>query len=556
MVETVKDFYLIGLTGNLGCGKSTVRRMLEQLGARGIDADLLAHVAMERGTPAWNAIIKSFGADVLRYDGEIDRQHLGKQVFENPEALNQLEGIVHPAVGELVKEILRENQKSVVVLEAIKLIESGLYQWCDALWVVTCPSEVQVERVVRDRQMRPEDAQARLAAQSAENEKTRLANIVIDNSGDAGKTRAQVEKAWAETVHVESARDKTGWLFDELAQSEPSAPLPPVAEATVEPPTPPPATEPPPAPEAPVEPPTPAPPSVPIAPQDAEPPAAPAAKLEQPVTEARVEPEAPTPPQTPVPPSVAETGVEPAALTPPQTPVPPPAIEPPIPTPPPARVEPPAPVPSPEESGRPVAPAPPPPAASKETTEETAPTPVQRPTAAAQKPRPPQGNLIVQVRPARRSDLDALSVALAQAEGRREPLSAAETLKRLGERGYRIALAQGRIVAMAAWEAENLVAITRDIRAASPEIARQAFPPLLSLIEQDANSLVCEVSILLTDARTPSVVANAATASGYRMSDLDALHKVWRQVISERFKAGEKIWVKPLRKELITKPVE
>jgi dephospho-CoA kinase len=493
LVETVKDFYLIGLTGNLGCGKSTVRRMLEQLGARGIDADLLAHAAMDRGTPAWDAIIKSFGADILRYDGEIDRQSLGKHVFENPQALSRLEEILHPAVADLVKQILRENEKPVVVLEAIKLIESSLYQWCDALWVVTCPSELQVERVVRDRQMRPEDAQARLAAQSAEDEKKRLANVVIDNSGDVSKTREQVEKAWAETVHVESARDKTAWLLDQPAPSQPSAPPPPVAEATAEPPTPPPA---------------------------------------------------------PVSPPVAEAPAESPAPSPPPAPVPPPVVEP--------FAEPPAPAPESKETGLPPAPAPAPtpPAAPKETTEKTAPTPEQQPTPAAQKARPPQQDLIVQVRPARRADLDALSKALAQAEGKREPLSAAETLKRLGERGYRIALAHGRIVAMAAWEAENLVAITRDIRAASPEIARRAFPPLLSLIEQDANSLVCEVSILLIDARTPSVVANAATASGYRMTDLDALHKVWRQVISERLKQGEKIWVKPLRKELITRPVE
>jgi dephospho-CoA kinase len=458
MVETVKDFYLIGLTGNLGCGKSTVRRILEQLGARGIDADLLAHAAMERGTPAWGAIVKTFGPDTLRYDGEIDRQSLSKRVFADPEALSRLEQILHPAVGDLVKQILRENVKPVVVLEAIKLIESGLHHWCDALWVVTCSSEDQVERVVRDRQMRPEDARARLDAQSAQDEKTRLANVVIDNSGDISKTGAQVQKAWAETVHVESARDKSAWLFDKPAPSQPSPPPPPVAEA--------------PAPE-------PAPP--------------------------------PAPAPTPEP--------EPKATS----------ISPPTPT---------------------------PPVAPEQPTEKTAQIPERRPTPPPQRPPPLPRDLLVQVRPARRADMDALSKTLAQAEGKKEPLSPAETLKRLGERGYRIALAQGRIVAIAAWEAENLVAVTRDIRAESPEIARQAFPPLLSLIEQDANSLVCEVSILLVDARTPSIVSNVASASGYRVSDLDSLYKVWRQVISERLREGEKIWVKPLRKELITRPIE
>lgn len=145
---------------------------------------------------------------------------------------------------------------------------------------------------------------------------------------------------------------------------------------------------------------------------------------------------------------------------------------------------------------------------------------------------------------------------MALSEGKKEPLSPAETLKRLGERGYRIALAQGRIVALASWEAENLVAITRGIRAESPEIARQALLPLLALIEQDANSLACEVSVLLVDARTPSIISNFASASGYQVSELDALYKVWRQVVSERLREGEKIWVKPLRKELTTRPIE
>ncbi len=465
----MNEFYLIGLTGNLGCGKSTVRRMLEQMGARGIDADLLGHAAMERGTRAWNEIIKTFGPDILRYDGEIDRQSLGKRVFGNPEALGRLEGIIHPAVGELVKQALRDNENPVVVLEAVKLVESGLDRWCDGVWVVTCTSEDQVQRVVRDRNMRPEDARARLSSQSAQEDKARVATVVIDNSGDVENTRAQVRKAWGETVRPERARDKSAWLLEAKPTSKP----------------------------------TPQPPTVKVA-RASSPPAAPAPKPAG----------VPTAPERPVQPTPAS---------------------------------PPAPAPQPEHLLQPEAPA---------VSQVEKPTEKQEP-----RPQPPAPKEtapaipLVQVRPARRSDLDTLSIALAKSEGSKEPLSKAETLKRLGERGYRIALAQGRIVALASWEAENLVAITRGIWAESPESARASLPPLLALIEQDANGLVCEVSVLLLDSHTPLLFTQVAGAAGYRVGDMNVLHKVWRQVIAERLKEGDKVLVKPLRKELITKPV-
>ena len=149
----MKNFYLIGLIGNLGSGKSTVRKMLEQLGARGIDADALAHVVMQRGTPTWRAIVDAFGASILAYDGRIDRRALGARVFADASALQTLEAIVHPAVGALTKDLLRETTQPVVVLEAIKLIGAGMHHWCDALWAVTCPVDAQIERVTRTRQI-------------------------------------------------------------------------------------------------------------------------------------------------------------------------------------------------------------------------------------------------------------------------------------------------------------------------------------------------------------------------------------------------------------------
>ncbi len=165
--HSVKNFFLIGLTGNLGSGKSTVRRMLEQLGARGIDADALGHVVMARGTSTWREIVETFGADILTFSGRVDRQKLSARVFSGGDGLQKLEAIVHPAVDTLTRQMLRQVQEQIVVVEAVKLIEAGLHFRCDAVWVVKCAPEVQIGRVMRDRQMSEPDARARLAAQGS-----------------------------------------------------------------------------------------------------------------------------------------------------------------------------------------------------------------------------------------------------------------------------------------------------------------------------------------------------------------------------------------------------
>ncbi|MEW5718587.1 MAG: dephospho-CoA kinase [Chloroflexota bacterium] len=226
----MKSFYLIGLIGNLGSGKSTVRKMLEQLGARGIDADALAHVVMQRGTPTWRAIVDAFGASILAYDGRIDRRALGTRVFADARALQTLEAIVHPAVGTLTKDLLRETTQPVVVLEAIKLIEAGMHHWCDALWAVTCPADAQIERVARTRSVSADDVRARLAAQGTLDDQLRLADVVIDNSGDLEATRAQVTRMW-KALRPETAHDKSEWLWN-ILRVEP----PPPSVVTVTPP--------------------------------------------------------------------------------------------------------------------------------------------------------------------------------------------------------------------------------------------------------------------------------------------------------------------------------
>ena len=139
---------LIGLTGNIATGKSTVARMLADLGATVIDADRVAHEAMRAGTAVHAAILAAFGPEIVRTDGEIDRARLGALVFADPNALARLERIVHPAVTAEVARRIAEAPTPVVVVEAIKLIEAGMAERCDSLWVTTCPSELQVQRPV------------------------------------------------------------------------------------------------------------------------------------------------------------------------------------------------------------------------------------------------------------------------------------------------------------------------------------------------------------------------------------------------------------------------
>ena len=154
--------YLIGLTGNIATGKSTVAQMLEELGTTVIDADALVHELERKGTPVYSDIVAAFGPGILDQVGEIDRKALGAIVFVDPAQLRKLESIVHPAV--LLESVRRitEAATPVVVYEAIKLIEAGRAEMCDALWEVTARSEVQLQRLMRDRHMSEDEARQRV----------------------------------------------------------------------------------------------------------------------------------------------------------------------------------------------------------------------------------------------------------------------------------------------------------------------------------------------------------------------------------------------------------
>jgi len=195
--------YVIGLTGNIGTGKSVVRRMLEHLGAYGIDADALAHRAIARGAPGYAPVVQTFGRWILTPDGQIDRTRLGRLVFADPEALSSLEKIVHPLVSQALDYLIGRSKHSVVVIEAIKLIEAGLHKNCDSLWVTYAPFEQQMARLVQKRGLSAESARQRIEAQPPQSEKVSAADVVIKNTGSFSDTWNQVAGAWERWVPTE-----------------------------------------------------------------------------------------------------------------------------------------------------------------------------------------------------------------------------------------------------------------------------------------------------------------------------------------------------------------
>lgn len=187
---------IIGLTGNIATGKSVVRKMLEHLGAYGIDADALSHRAIARGAPGYKAVTDTFGRWILNPEGEIDRVKLGRLVFNDAEAMSSLEDIVHPLVSQAVDIMVKRASQNVIVIEAIKLLESDLRNVCDSIWVVNAPEEFQVRRLIEKRGMSADEAEQRIHFQSDQQQKLALANVVIQNQGSFEETWKQVVAAW------------------------------------------------------------------------------------------------------------------------------------------------------------------------------------------------------------------------------------------------------------------------------------------------------------------------------------------------------------------------
>jgi dephospho-CoA kinase len=194
---------VIGLTGPIGCGKSTVAHWLGELGAEVVDADDVARAVTSPGEPALDSILERFGRDLRRDDGSLDRAALGRIVFTDPFALRDLERIVHPAVRPRILAAIdgaRSAGRAAVVVEAIKLIEGGLAAMCDAVWLVTCDPAAQLDRII-GRGTPASDAERRVAAQGDIVERLRpAATRVIDTGGPLEDTRRIVEAAFEDAL--------------------------------------------------------------------------------------------------------------------------------------------------------------------------------------------------------------------------------------------------------------------------------------------------------------------------------------------------------------------
>lgn len=191
---------LVGLTGGIGTGKSTVARMLEKRGAVVFDADVLAREAVAPGTPGHDRVVERFGPDVLLPGGDLDRGTLASMVFADHAARRDLEAIVHPEVRRLFAEGCEryEGTDAVVVFNAPLLVETGVHTAFDVLVVVWTSVETQVERLVRDRGMSEAAVRARIDAQLPLEAKAELADIVVHNDGSIDDLRRQVERLWSE----------------------------------------------------------------------------------------------------------------------------------------------------------------------------------------------------------------------------------------------------------------------------------------------------------------------------------------------------------------------
>jgi dephospho-CoA kinase len=189
----------VGLTGGIASGKSTVSAILAELGAVVIDADLLAREVVARGTPGLAAVVAEFGDAVVTPEGDLDRPAMGAIVFADPEARKRLEAIIHPLVHRRGAELEAEAPDDAVVVHDIPLLaEGGRAGSFDAVLVVDVPTEVQVERMVRDRGWSRGEAEARIAAQSSREERLAIATDVIDNTGSLEDLRARVAQVYAD----------------------------------------------------------------------------------------------------------------------------------------------------------------------------------------------------------------------------------------------------------------------------------------------------------------------------------------------------------------------
>jgi dephospho-CoA kinase len=190
----------IGLTGGIGSGKSTVTKMLADLGAAIIDADQVGHAIYLPGGPAYDDMIAAFGEGILAADRTIDRKKLGPIVFADPAALKRLNSIVHPKMFARMRDLIGQKraagERQPIVIEAAILIEANWLPLFDEVWLVVASKERVIERVERERGLAPKQTEARIRAQLSDDERRKHATIVVANNGTIEDLRTAVAELW------------------------------------------------------------------------------------------------------------------------------------------------------------------------------------------------------------------------------------------------------------------------------------------------------------------------------------------------------------------------
>lgn len=193
---------VIGLTGGIACGKTTVSNILRKLGAVIIDADKLSREVVSKGSPTLNEIVFEFGASFLLENGELNRKKLAQLVFSNSEALKKLNQIIHPIIGQKIKNEIKWNKENtnyhVIIVDAALLIESNLIKLVDELWVVTASEAIQIKRLNERDGLSESEARLRISSQMTLEKKKKFANKIIDNSASLERLSEIVESLWKE----------------------------------------------------------------------------------------------------------------------------------------------------------------------------------------------------------------------------------------------------------------------------------------------------------------------------------------------------------------------
>jgi dephospho-CoA kinase len=197
----------VGLTGGIATGKNVITDFFEALGAKIIDADKIAREVIQKGTPAYQKIIKAFGNNILKSDGEIDRPRLASLVFKDPDKLDILNRITHPEIimieNTLSDDYIKTNPKSIIIINAALIIEAKTYERFDKIILVFASIKTQIDRIMKRNNMTQKEASKRIKSQMSFEEKKKFADYIIDNDGDVEATKSQCNRIYSELVESE-----------------------------------------------------------------------------------------------------------------------------------------------------------------------------------------------------------------------------------------------------------------------------------------------------------------------------------------------------------------